>query len=94
MINVVRRYRVANGMNQVELAEATGYSQSFISQLESGKRRPNIDTFEVLAKVFKVSVSELLRGYETNEKAGADHGGTEFFETGNDFIRHDQRVMS
>jgi transcriptional regulator with XRE-family HTH domain len=47
----------------VEVAEKTGLSVSFLSDLERGQTRPSLDTLEKLSNFFGVNVNELI---ETN----------------------------
>lgn len=48
----IRQSRRALGMTLDELARRTGVTKSFLCLLESGKRRPSMDTVEVLRTVF------------------------------------------
>ncbi len=43
-----------------EVAEKTGFSVSFLSDLERGQTRPSLETLEKLSKFYKVSMNELL----------------------------------
>lgn len=54
----VRQARLAAGISQQELASAA-LTMSLISQLESGKANPTLETVFALARKLDVSVSEL-----------------------------------
>jgi transcriptional regulator with XRE-family HTH domain len=55
----VRAIREERGLSQVQLAEATGFIQSWISHLERGARNPSWNNVVRLAAGLGVSVSEL-----------------------------------
>jgi transcriptional regulator with XRE-family HTH domain len=56
----VRRYRVAAGLSQEELAARVGVAQSYISALEAGKRNPTILTVWHAATALKVGPAALF----------------------------------
>lgn len=55
----VRALRDERGISQVQLAEATGFMQSWISNVEHGRRNPSWSNVVRLAEGLDVSVSEL-----------------------------------
>jgi transcriptional regulator with XRE-family HTH domain len=55
----VRAIREERGLSQVQLAEATGFIQSWISHLERGARNPSWNNVVRLAEGLGVSVPEL-----------------------------------
>lgn len=63
----IREMREDQGLNQSELAERVGTSQSTISQLEKGKRNPSYRTLQNVADALAVSVSYLLGEEELEE---------------------------
>lgn len=56
----IRELRKARGWTVQELADRVGLSKSYVSDLETGKRRANNYRLEKFAKCFEVSVYELL----------------------------------
>lgn len=56
-----RRAAAPAGLTQETLAEKSGFSQPFISDLERGKCNPTVVTFYELATALGVSQSELVR---------------------------------
>lgn len=56
---VMQRRKKAK-LSQAALAEQTGLSIASISEIERAVTNPTLDTLEVLAKVFNVSVVDLL----------------------------------
>lgn len=54
------RIRGERGLTQEELAERSGFSQQYISDLERGKRNPTIVTIYELALALGVSHIELV----------------------------------
>ena len=58
--NNCRRIRNKNGFTQEEVAERSGLSLSYISELERGNSNPTLTTMERLAKSFDAELAELL----------------------------------
>lgn len=57
----VRRVRLKKGLTQEQFAEASGFSQQYISSLEQGRRNPTIVTLYELAISLGVSHMDLVR---------------------------------
>ena len=55
------RLRAAKGWTQEQLAEASGFSQQYLSELERGKRNPTILSLYEIAQALGVSHVELVR---------------------------------
>jgi transcriptional regulator with XRE-family HTH domain len=55
------RLRKRRGLTQEELAEKSGFSQQYLSDLERGKRNPTIVSLYELAQALGVPYLELLR---------------------------------
>ena len=65
----VARLRASRGLSQVRLAllldpDGRGVSQSYVSQLEAGKRDPKLTMLVALAIALKVPVTEVVAGCE------------------------------
>jgi transcriptional regulator with XRE-family HTH domain len=58
----LRSLRKKKGWTQVELADYLGLRRTYVSDLERGKRNISLLTMEIIARGFKLSVSQLLRG--------------------------------
>ncbi|MDZ4662528.1 MAG: helix-turn-helix transcriptional regulator [Pseudomonadota bacterium] len=58
--NALRILRVFNDLTLVELAVALGIHASFISEVETGKRKPSLELIEKYAKYFKLRTSSIL----------------------------------
>lgn len=56
----VRSARTARGMTQEQLAEAAGFSQQYISELECGRRNPTIVTLYELAQALESTPVDLI----------------------------------
>jgi transcriptional regulator with XRE-family HTH domain len=56
----LRRVRRDKNLTQEELSHATGLMQSYVSEIEAGKRNVSIDAIEAIAKVLKVSLAQLF----------------------------------
>ena len=56
----IRRLRTDRGLSQEQLAELTGFHRTYIGMIERGERNLSLSNIGVFAKVFEMSVSELL----------------------------------
>lgn len=56
----VREFRTKQGWTIDQLADVSGVSRGFISQIENEKREPGPQTLMVLAQAFGCHVSDLL----------------------------------
>lgn len=71
-LKVVRQY---HNLSQIELAAKLCISNSYLSELESGKKEPTLDILNRYASEFKVPLSSLvvfsetLEGKQTHSKA-------------------------
>ncbi len=65
---VIKELREKNNMTQAELAEKLCISDKAVSKWETGKGYPDISLLESIAKVFKVSVTELMVGDWVNNR--------------------------
>jgi len=63
----VRERRKALNMTQIELANAVGIKQGFLSQVEAGKRDVSTDTLVALARMLRTTLGHLL-GVEENDE--------------------------
>ncbi len=71
----VARLRAAAELSQVQLAAAldadgTGISQSYVSQLEAGKRNPKLETIVAIALALQVPVGEVVAGCDEADAIG------------------------
>ena len=57
----VRAARDERGMTQERLAEVSGFSQQYISDLERGRRNPTIVSLYELAQALSVTPIDLLK---------------------------------
>lgn len=60
----LQQLRKQNNLTQEQLAESVHVSRAAVSKWESGRGYPNIDSLKALAKLFSVTVDELLSGEE------------------------------
>ncbi|MBQ8343206.1 MAG: helix-turn-helix transcriptional regulator [Clostridia bacterium] len=60
-------YRKQSGMTQAELAEKINYSDKSVSKWESGNGVPDVYTLMQMAKLFKVTLNELV-GEKTSQE--------------------------
>jgi transcriptional regulator with XRE-family HTH domain len=54
--------REEKGCTFVYLAEHSGLDDAFLHNLEHGTKEPCLNTIDILAKSFELSISELMRG--------------------------------
>lgn len=71
MLNeALRLVRAYHDMSQSELSVQLGISNSFLSEIESGKKQPSLDLLTRYSDVFGVPVSSLLFFSENLHKSG------------------------
>ncbi len=56
----VRRIRLEKGLSQEQFAEASGFTQQYLSGLETGRRNPTIVTLYEIASALDVEHVELV----------------------------------
>lgn len=66
--NRIRKYREDRKLNQKQLAELIGVSNSRVSNWEQGINRPDADILAEICKALQVSPSELLDVHLTDEE--------------------------
>lgn len=62
--NHIRKVREARGLTLEQLEEATGFSTSYLSRMESGKRNVSLKNLQAIADALGVAVRELVPGSE------------------------------
>lgn len=66
----LKMYRKAHKMSQKDLAYKLNISKSYMSELESGKRNPSIETVQKIAEKLNISTLYLLEGTQTSHDLG------------------------
>lgn len=56
LTNMIRDLREVRGLTRAELAELVGISESHVSKIENGIKRPSIDTFGKILMVFEADI--------------------------------------
>lgn len=69
---VIRIFRIANDYSAKQLAELLNVSQAFITDMESGKKPPSLETTRKIAKAFNVNISTFFKIYEFYEENDGD----------------------
>lgn len=64
----LRLLRIFNDYTMNEMAQKIGLSQSYISELENGKKQPSLDIIQKYADAFDMKPSTLLLFSESLEK--------------------------
>ncbi|MDW8006457.1 MAG: helix-turn-helix transcriptional regulator [Thermomicrobium sp.] len=68
----IRALREAQGLRQEDLAARAMVNQSYLSQIENGKRDPSLDVLERIADALGIPVADLLREPETEAPTHED----------------------
>jgi len=68
----IKLERVARGWERKDLAERTGISYPYLSEIETGKKRPSWSALGTIAEVFGLRPSDLLGAAESWSDAAAD----------------------
>ena len=63
----IKQARESIGLSQGKLAKRSGLAQSSISYIESGGKKPNIETISILANALDLPVSYLLDNQQADE---------------------------
>jgi len=66
--NSIKKLRKEKGMTQDELAEKLNVTRQAVSNWETGRTQPDIETLTKLAGVFDVSVERIIYGSERKER--------------------------
>lgn len=64
----IKNLRVEQNFSQEELSFATGFHRTYIGMIERGERNISLSHIAVFAKVFNMSVSDLLNLHTINPK--------------------------
>src|SRR5690554_3449747 len=56
----IKKYRIAKGFTQKEVAKMVGKSKNVVSNWEAGLNKPDADTIEMLLDIFGVDANTLL----------------------------------
>jgi transcriptional regulator with XRE-family HTH domain len=65
---VVRKFRLAKGLSQEELAEEAGLHRTYISLLERGLRNPSLTVILKVAHALRVGVAELISDFDQHSR--------------------------
>ncbi len=60
VINRIKEIRIEKGVSQLELANIANFSQSFLANVESGKKKPSVMTIIRIAKALNVNPREFF----------------------------------
>ena len=58
----IRAVRVAEGLSVEQLGEAVGFSASYISDVEGGRKNVSMDELLSIAQTLKISLNDLTAG--------------------------------
>ncbi|MFA7301019.1 MAG: helix-turn-helix transcriptional regulator [Candidatus Shapirobacteria bacterium] len=56
----LQRVRKKTGITQEKLSELTGLSTTFIGLMETGRRKPSLESLQKIASKLKVNIKELF----------------------------------
>jgi transcriptional regulator with XRE-family HTH domain len=62
------KLRVDRGWSQLKLADALGYTERYIGQMERGAKSPTLRTLADLAKAFSTEVSTIIKAAERRHR--------------------------
>lgn len=57
---MLKRFRTERGLSQEDLAALSGYSQTYISALERGKKSPTLRNIIHLCKILKICPHRMI----------------------------------
>lgn len=79
------KYRKANAYSQEELADKIGVSRQAVSKWERGESSPDTDNLIALARLYGISIDELINGTDEPEAVHTDVDENNDDTTDNDF---------
>ncbi|WP_211746396.1 helix-turn-helix transcriptional regulator [Paenibacillus sp. Marseille-Q4541] len=56
----IKEWRKIRGLTQLQLAEKTNLSRSYVADLERNRYNPSVETLEAFAKVLNIKISDLI----------------------------------
>lgn len=56
----IKKIRKEKGITQKKLAALTGFTQSYLSQIEATEKQPSLSTIEIIAKALDVPIPALI----------------------------------
>lgn len=56
----IKKWRKVRGLTQVQLAENTNLSRSYVADIERDRYNPSVETLEAISKALNVKISELV----------------------------------
>lgn len=62
--NPIKVWRIYRGLTQMQLAEKTGLSQSYLAMIETGEREGTVKALRQIAKALKVDIDDLVDMHE------------------------------
>jgi transcriptional regulator with XRE-family HTH domain len=62
------KLRVDRGWSQLKLADALGYTERYIGQMERGSKSPTLRTLADLAKAFSIELSTIIKAAERRHR--------------------------
>ena len=65
---IIREKRIRKGLSQGALSEKANITRTFLNQIEGGRRRPSLNTLEVIADRLDENVTDLI--YEAKNGDG------------------------
>lgn len=65
----VKEFRLQKRMSQADLAEQVNMSVSYLSRIETAKKRVSLESLVRIADVLGVTVDNLLTGNQSNDQA-------------------------
>ncbi|MGL5032329.1 MAG: helix-turn-helix domain-containing protein [Microcystaceae cyanobacterium] len=57
-MKTIKQLRTLLDMSQTTLSEKTGFSRSHLSEIETGKKTPSLETLTEIVKVFDLRLSQ------------------------------------
>ena len=65
MGQVIRELRIRKGLSQEVLSGLSGIARSHLAMIESGKKKPSVETLWRIAGGLEMKLSELMKSMET-----------------------------
>jgi len=76
--DTLKRTRLIYGYNAKEMSERLSISNSYLSEIENGKKKPSLDILERYASIYEIKLSSLILLSEEVESSNNNTKGNEF----------------
>ena len=64
----IKKHRLIKNLSQEKISEKLNVSVTYISRIERGNTKPNLEMLDNISEVLEISLSEIITGISSNDK--------------------------